>query len=588
MIQKKLKTTKDLSSFEGGKIMSQKDYKCLQKQIEDIELANNLKDYHAFIYWFIETTFDYHKEEILNSICDGTHDKGIDAVIIDPIELKVVIIQSKYERAGDQVQINENEVKLLASVRNFFDSREALNAGIVKGNQVTKRLMNEAFEVIRRKNYTLELIFISTHKMAPHLDDLVYDSLGFAESEFRIYNYNRIMQLYHDKMRDFTPSIGVYNLPFEDSDKSIIKTSGNKSWVLTVNVDEIRSLVNKYKDLLFRKNVRNFLGKSRTNRKILETLEIDPDNFWYYNNGITILCDKANIVMEKGYIRLENPQIVNGCQTVMSIKNFEGEAHGEVMVRAIESIDHEFINYLTLYQNSSNPVRNRDLKSNDPVQIRLKHELRRQGIYFEIKRGEEYYTMAKKYPALKSEFNGNVLNNEDLAKMLATLKLGPARSLTGGSEKFFGDFYDMIFPSNLSTFNCLAPYYLYEVIRETYSGNTKKFYYFDKDWVFKNRALFYVLEFLYRSLGKQGNWEKQFVTFYDNATDKDYNKFFKIIKKIINEYFEYVYKTWDETEYYNTYLQNSKTLNNIVTEYNKEIMELDKQTKELFQQMLSV
>ena len=52
----------------------------------------------------------------MNSICDGTHDKGIDAVIIDPIELKVLIIQSKYERAGGQVQINENEVKLLALI----------------------------------------------------------------------------------------------------------------------------------------------------------------------------------------------------------------------------------------------------------------------------------------------------------------------------------------------------------------------------------------------------------------------------------------------------------------------------------------
>ncbi|GAG63198.1 unnamed protein product, partial [marine sediment metagenome] len=98
-----------------------------------------------------------------------------------------------------------------------------------------------------------------------------------------------------------------------------------KSWVLTISVEEIRSLVNKYEDKLFRKNVRNFLGKSRTNKKIIETLDKDPAHFWYYNNGITILCDKANIVMEKGYVRLENPQIVNGCQTVKSIQKYDGE-----------------------------------------------------------------------------------------------------------------------------------------------------------------------------------------------------------------------------------------------------------------------
>lgn len=567
--------------------MTAEDYKNLQKQIENIELDCGLKDYHAFIYWFIETAIGYHKENILNSICDGTHDKGIDAVIIDPIELKIIIIQSKYERAGGKVQINENEIKLLASVKNIFESREALNSGIMKGNPATKRLMNEAFEAVRKKSYSLELIFISTHQMAPHLNDLVQDTLGFKENEFRIYHYDRIMQLFYDKMRDFTPSIGVYNLPFVDSNKAIIKTSGNKSWVLTIKIDDIRSMINKYQDSLFRKNVRNFLGKSRTNKKILETLENDADNFWYYNNGITILADKANIVMEKGYIRLENPQVVNGCQTVMSIKNFEGDLKGELMVRVIESIDHEFINYLTLYQNSSNPVKNRDLKSNDPVQIRLKHELRRQRIYYEIKRGEDYSTMATKYPALKSEFNGNILNNEELAKFLATIKMSPATALSSGSDKFFGDFYDRIFPSTLSTFNCLAPLFFYEIIRDTYSGRTRKFHSFPKDWVFKNRALFYVLSFFYKSLGSSDSWEKQFVSYYQNLSDTQYNRFLNKIKKIVNEYFEYIYDTWDESEYYNTYLQNSKTFSNIVTKYSSEIEKLDKQTKEIFQPILS-
>ncbi|GAG63203.1 unnamed protein product [marine sediment metagenome] len=169
--------------------MSKKDYKELQKQIEDIELDNNLADYHAFIYWFIETAFGYPKEKILNSICDGIHDKGVDAVIIDHIEMKVIIIQSKYERTGRQVQINDNEIKLFATVKNYFDSRSALSAAINKGNQATKRLMNEAFDAIRKKKYLLELTFISTHKYAPHLDDLIYKTLGFGEGEFRVYHF---------------------------------------------------------------------------------------------------------------------------------------------------------------------------------------------------------------------------------------------------------------------------------------------------------------------------------------------------------------------------------------------------------------
>ncbi len=178
--------------------MSKEDYEMLQKEIENIELDNSLPYYHAFIYWFIETSFEYPKNEILNSICDGAHDKGVDAVIIDPIEFKVMIIQSKYEHAGGQAQIDENEIKLLATVKNYFDSRSALNAAINNGNQATKRLMKEAFDAIRKNKYSLELIFISTHRSTPNLDNLIYDTLGFTEDEFRVYHYDRIMQLYHE------------------------------------------------------------------------------------------------------------------------------------------------------------------------------------------------------------------------------------------------------------------------------------------------------------------------------------------------------------------------------------------------------
>ena len=569
--------------------MYKKDYERLQKQIEDIELDHDLPDYHAFIFWFIETAFGYPDKKILNSICDGTHDKGIDAVIIDHVEFKVIIIQSKYERAGGKVQISDREIKLLAASKNYFNSRTSLEAAISNGNQVTKRLMREAFDLIRKKKYALELIFISTHRDTPHLDALIHNTLGFAEGEFRVYHYNRIMQLYFDRIRDFTPSLGVYNLPFVDSDKSIIKISPHKSWVITVSAEEIRSMVSKYEDSLFRKNVRNFLGKSRTNRKILETLNKDPTNFWYYNNGITILCDQANIVMEKGYVRLENPQIVNGCQTVMSIQQYAGELKGEVMVRIVESTEHDFINYITLYQNSSNPVRNRDLKSNDPVQIRLKHEFQRQEYYYEIKRGEEYGKMAKKYPALKSQFKGKVLNNELIAKLLAALKLGPSIALSSGSEKFFGDYYDQIFTSSLSTFKCLAPFYLYNIIRETYSGNTKRFYVFDKDWIFKRRAIYYVLVFICQSMRRYRNWERDFVAFYNRSSIEENNRFFKEIKGQINKYYVYIYKTWDrkQIEYYNTFLQNSKTKKNILTKFKKEIDDLNKKTETTITHVIS-
>lgn len=64
---------------------------------------------------------------------------------------------------------------------------------------------------------------------------------------------------------------------------------------------------------MFDDNVRDSQGFSAVNQEILSTLKEYPERFVLFNNGITIAC-KA-IKPENGKYVLENPQIVNGCQT---------------------------------------------------------------------------------------------------------------------------------------------------------------------------------------------------------------------------------------------------------------------------------
>jgi len=562
--------------------MTGKDYSLLLDQIETISDDNTLKDYHAFTYWFIETSFGFEKPRILNSICDGTHDKGIDAILIDDIEKKITVIQSKFEHQGEDVQIKDSEVKLLAAVKNYFRSRKALGAAVHRSNQVVTRLVTEAFEAIHNKNYSLELIFVTTHKNAPHLDELIYETLGFKREEFSIFHYGRIMELFTEKMRDFTPPLGPYHLPYKDADKTLIRTTDPKSWVLTVPIEEIRNMVNKFKDDLFRKNVRNFLGSNRCNKGIQQTLHDVPASFWYYNNGITILCDEATLNVENKYIRLVNPQIINGCQTVRSIERFHGDVSGDLLVRVIESKDHNFVSAITLYQNTANPVKKRDLKSNDPIQVRLRRELKLRGWYYEIKRGEEYKKMAKKYPAIKQQY-AYVVNNEHIAKALAAVKLGPATAVAKGSEDFFDDYYNALFTSGTSTYSCLAPMTIYWLIKNTYYG-TRRFHTFKKALVFKNPAGYYVLKFVYSTLGKPATWEKKYVSFYENSDGKKWATFFSSMKRIISEYFEIIYEAWRKSGQpdHRSYLQNSQTIKEIRKKHARRIQSLSIQTQKAF------
>jgi hypothetical protein len=578
--------------------MTSVDYSKLLEQIQNIQDETQLKDYHAFVYWFIETAFGYDRNKILNSICDGMHDKGVDAILVDSIEKRVTFIQSKFEQAGGQTQLKEGDIKQFAAVREYFKTKKALAGAITKANQVATRLFNEAFEAIHTNHYSQEFIFITTHRSAPQIEKLITDTLGFKVGQFAVYHYGRIMQLLSDQLRDFTPLLAAYNLPYKDADQTIVRSSpsAQRSWVLTVPNEEIRAMVNKYGDNLFRKNIRNFLGFGTCNARMRDTLNNEPNRFWYYNNGICMICDEAQLVVESKYIHLNNPQIVNGCQTAQTIAKFPGDIKGEVLVRVIESRDHEFIDAITLYQNSSNKVLKRDFKSNDPVQVRLKREFRRHGYYYEIKRGEEYSKMARKYPALKTECP-NVINNEEVAKVLAAIKLGPHIATSKGSEDFFDDLYNYIFPNNISTFNCLAPKVVYDVIKGSYAGQKKRFHSFDKPFKFKNRAAFHVLRLIYEAINneKVKDWEKKLALLDEMSSKGDkhatdlWNQWWDQMVKVISRYFELIHKAWQrerrlkrgELEV-NQYVQSKASLGQIKKNYAREVKSLANQTKKIF------
>jgi len=567
-----------------------KNYKRLLDDVQAIQDDHNLKDYHAFVFWYIQTNYGLEAKEIMDSFCDGCRDKGIDAVLINKEETSVTVFQSKFEREGNQVLIKDSEIKLLALVKSYFKSRGALAAGTAKANHATRRLANEAYAVLHGPNpYSLELVFLSTHKKAPQTDDLVQKTLGFRASDFQVLDYSRIMGLVEDKARDFTPNLGNYPLAYIDSDGALVRKHGTKAWVLTARADDIRRMVTEYGDNLFKKNVRGFLDKNVCNDAILSTLKNKPDNFWYYNNGICILCDDADLVVERKYIRIINPQIVNGCQTAKSIEKFQGDLESNVLVRVVASNNHRFIDEITHYQNSSNPVKKRDFKSNDPIQIRLKRDLKRRGYYYEVKRGLEFRKLRTKYRSLNTLYPRKEISNEDVAKLLVAVskdpKMGPALATSKGSETFFDDeFYPKIFREDMSPFSVLAPYLLSLDIYWTYARD-KRFFVFDQAWKFKSRAAYYVLRFIYDALSGM-DWEKQFVELNDDSDDQYRKRFFRKLKKIVDSYFLICYKSWRKANRlnhveYNAYIQSPETLKQLRKKHRAQLTRLARQVRTL-------
>ena len=170
-------------------------------------------------------------------------------------------------------------------------------------------------------------------------------------------------------------------------------------------------------------NIREYLGNRGVNKNIYTTL-LDPEerkNFFYYNNGITIICDRMKKIETQSSTNnmnavfgIDNPQIVNGCQTVNSIyealKNvdpavLETEYKDTFVMLKILEIDRdnseedELYHNIVKYNNSQNAIDEKTFVANSSEFRRLQVEFEKKGFLLLIKQSDKN-SFAEKYKAL--------------------------------------------------------------------------------------------------------------------------------------------------------------------------------------------
>lgn len=172
---------------------------------------------------------------------------------------------------------------------------------------------------------------------------------------------------------------------------------------------------------LFNENIREYLGNKGINKKIYSTLmdENERKNFFYYNNGITMICDKIDLIKTGGNntnnchvsIKITNPQIVNGCQTVNSIyeslnmcnlENLEEQFKNCFVMLKVLQIDRSNENSNKLkenivrYNNSQNSIDEKTFVANNEIYRRLQESFEKRGFLLLIKQSDKN-TFSKKY-----------------------------------------------------------------------------------------------------------------------------------------------------------------------------------------------
>jgi hypothetical protein len=224
-----------------------------------------------------------------------------------------------------------------------------------------------------------------------------------------------------------------------------------------VNVNQFTRLVDRYSNNeLFEMNVRYFLGAGRdVNKRIIQTITSDQSPwFGFMNNGVSITADKVVVDRPtsggKMKVHLENPQIINGCQTVNALYHakynkdlkdkFQGNSYVMVRIYEIEKENRTFLDALIIATNSQNAIRPQDLLSNDPIQKILQRTMTAYGVGYERKAGEDLPTKL----GLKS-----ILSKEDAAAAYIGIIEGEPSKLRNSLSRreFFsrGDDYYRVF-----------------------------------------------------------------------------------------------------------------------------------------------
>jgi hypothetical protein len=151
---------------------------------------------------------------------------------------------------------------------------------------------------------------------------------------------------------------------------------------------------------LFARNLRGILGETDVNAEMRTTLEKRPEDFWYFNSGITVVAKAARRAIaggssnDFGTFHLDDMSVVNGAQTVGTIGKY-GESSPELLsnvavpIRIIVRGDNQFFGEeVTRTNNRQNRIENRDFVALDPEQTRVKTELAIDGIDYQLMRSE--------------------------------------------------------------------------------------------------------------------------------------------------------------------------------------------------------
>ncbi len=330
--------------------------------------------------------------ELLETVCiGGGDDGGMDGIAIkvnnyliktkDEIDeflkkgnltVELIFIQSKNRKTFDSHQLGA----FISGIRAFFDkeSQFPFNNGVQFWRELMFYLFSEDVMLQWKDAPTIRCYYVSLGDYREHVQhtDLVRtfknDMREYCDTlYFQFYGAKElrtIIEQNQNKFKSDLPYIDTMSLPgTNDVGNSCIVLCKANDFVSLVNTEE--GIIRK---TLFNDNVRDFQGDNSVNSEISKTIQNEPERFILFNNGITIVC--ASFKSENRVLEIENPQIVNGCQTSYllfnSFKNNVPLNKITLVVKIISTNNNELSNDIVRGTNRQNIVMEEAFEATKP------------------------------------------------------------------------------------------------------------------------------------------------------------------------------------------------------------------------------
>jgi hypothetical protein len=331
----------------------------------------------------------------------------IDGYSWNPLEKTISVIVVNYTNELDVINtLTNTEISTIGNrVTRFFESIQDPN--FIKSLEVTDPGRIAAEEILKYcpEAIKFRIVLITDEVLSTRVKKVQIEKILDKDTSIEIWDLERLKSLDQSSSdhEEFTVDLKVLGGNIKALPANTLE-NGVSTYLAIMPGNLLSAIYNEFGQRLLESNVRTFLDfRAGTNKGMRKTLLTEPDNFFAYNNGLTVTATSIKKEIINGELvitELENMQIVNGGQTTAAIyfsPREKGGIKGEDREYYFRDIDLNKVfvqmkltvvgerdtaeamkEMIAKYANSQNSIQESDLESNHPFHLNIETRSRKQ------------------------------------------------------------------------------------------------------------------------------------------------------------------------------------------------------------------